>query len=103
LRFLVSESIFEWVDSLEEVLMSIRLLVAAAAVIAVPMAVMGQPSPTTTAKRKQAPERRFCVVDNDPGNRLRRISRCYTKVEYDAMRADSRRAIDRIQTMRPSY
>jgi hypothetical protein len=43
------------------------------------------------------------VVDNDPGNRLRRISRCYTKVEYDAMRADSRRAIDRIQTMRPSY
>ncbi|MEA3042410.1 MAG: hypothetical protein QOH47_248 [Sphingomonadales bacterium] len=83
--------------------MSIRLLVAAAAVIAVPMAVMGQPSPTTTAKRKQAPERRFCVVDNDPGNRLRRISRCYTKVEYDAMRADSRRAIDRIQTMRPSY
>jgi len=83
--------------------MSIRLLVAAAAVIAVPMAVMGQPTTTPTAKRKQPPERRFCVVDNDPSNRLRRISRCYTKVEYAAMRADSRRAIDRIQTMRPSY
>lgn len=83
--------------------MSIRLLVAAAAVIVVPMAVVGQPTTAPTAKRKQPPERRFCVVDNDPSNRLRRVSRCYTKVEYDAMRADSRRTIDRIQTMRPSY
>jgi hypothetical protein len=82
--------------------MSIRLLVAVAAVIAVPVAVMGQSSTTATAKRKQPPERRFCVIDNDPGNRLRRISRCYTKAEHDTMKADSRRAIDRIQTMRPS-
>ncbi len=82
--------------------MSIRLFVAAAAVIAVPMAVMGQPA-ATTKRKEQASERRYCVVDNDPGNRLRRISRCYTKAERDAMRLESRRTIDRIQTARPSY
>jgi hypothetical protein len=79
--------------------MSVRLLVAAAAVIAAPMAVMGQP--ITTAP-KQPSERRYCVVDNDPANRLRRISRCYTKAERDQMKQEARRNIDRIQTMRTS-
>jgi len=80
--------------------MSIRLLIGLAAAVAVPVAVMGQP--TEGSQRKQAAERRYCVVDNDPANRLRHISRCYTKAERDAMRAENRRTIDRIQTMRAS-
>jgi hypothetical protein len=84
--------------------MSIRLLIGLAAAVAVPVAVMGEPAPSSSsAPRKQAAERRHCVVDNDPANRLRRISRCYTKAERDAMKAENRRTIDRIQTMRPSY
>lgn len=80
--------------------MSIRLLIAAAAVIAVPVAVMGQqPAPPRKAKA----ERRYCEVDNDPAGRLRNIRRCYTKAERDAMKAESRRTIERIQNMRPSY
>jgi hypothetical protein len=82
--------------------MSIRLLVGLVAAIAVPVAVMGEPA-TPKARKQTASERRFCVVDNDPANRLRRISRCYTKAERDALKLDSRRTIDRIQTMRPSY
>jgi hypothetical protein len=80
--------------------MSIRLLIAAAAVIAVPVAVMGQqPAPARKAKA----ERRYCVVDNDPAGRLRSMRRCYTKAERDAMKAEAREAIDRIQTRRASY
>jgi hypothetical protein len=83
--------------------MSIRLLIGLAAAVAVPVAVMGEPTSSSSAPRKQASERRYCVVDNDPANRLRRVSRCYTKAERDAMKAENRRTIDRIQTMRPSY
>lgn len=83
--------------------MSVRLLVGLAAAVAVPVAVMGEPTTSSPSPRKQAAERRYCVVDNDPANRLRRISRCYTKAERDAMKAENRRTIDRIQTMRPSY
>jgi hypothetical protein len=78
--------------------MSIRLLIAAAAVIAVPVAVMGQ-----QPARKAKAERRYCVIDNDPAGRLRNIRRCYTKAERDAMKAEAREAIDRIQTRRASY
>lgn len=80
--------------------MSIRLLAAALAVIAVPVAVMGQqPAPA----RKQAPERRYCVIDNDPAGRLRNVRRCYTKEERAAMKQEAREAIERIQTRRASY
>ena len=80
--------------------MSIRLLIAAAAVIAVPVAVMGQ---QPTPPRKAKAERRYCVVDNDPAGRLRNIRRCYTKAERDAMKREARETIDRIQTRRASY
>lgn len=79
--------------------MSIRLLAAALAVIAVPVAVMGQqPAPARKAKA----ERRYCEVDNDPAGRLRNIRRCYTKAEREAMKQEARQAVDRIQTMKAS-
>jgi hypothetical protein len=79
--------------------MSIRLLAAALAVIAVPVAVLGQqPAPARKAKA----ERRYCEVDNDPAGRLRNIRRCYTKAEREAMKQEARQAVDRIQTMKAS-
>ena len=79
--------------------MSIRLLAAALAVVAVPVAVLAQqPAPQT----KQKVERRYCEADNDPAGRLRNVRRCYTKAERDAMRREARQTIERIQNMRAS-
>lgn len=80
--------------------MSIRLLLAALAVVAVPVVVLAQqPAP----ERKAKAERRYCVADNDPAGRLRNIRRCYTKAEHDAMKQEARKTIDLIQTRRSSY
>lgn len=77
-----------------------RLLIAAAAVVAIPMAAVGQdgdapPRPNNTAKR-------YCEAATDVASRLNNRRRCYTKAEYDAMKQEARRTIDRIQTQKAS-
>lgn len=78
-----------------------RLLIAVAAVVAIPMAAVGQdgddapPRPNNTAKR-------YCEAANDIASRLSNRRRCYTKAEYDAMKQEARRTIDRIQTQKAS-
>lgn len=79
--------------------MSIRLLLAAAAVVAVPMAVSGQ---EPTSKPRQTSERRYCSTYSDILTRLQNRRRCQTKAERDQLKQDSRQAIDKIQTMKAS-
>ena len=77
--------------------MSMRLLIAAAAVIAVPMAVMGQ---TSAPARKEAPAKRYCETYSDVQTRLAYRRRCQSKAERDAMKQEARQVVDRIQTMK---
>lgn len=77
--------------------MSIRLLIAVAAAIAVPVAVMGQ---TGAPPRKAKAERRYCETYTDVQTRLSNRRRCQTKAERDAMKHEARQVVDRIQTMK---
>ena len=59
--------------------MSIRALVAAIAVVAIPIAVSGQ-QPGETKNRA---EKKICTVDNETGSRLGRVRRCMTRRERE--------------------
>jgi hypothetical protein len=77
--------------------MSIRLFVAALAVVAVPMAVSGQqPAP----QRKAEPVKRYCEAYSDVQSRLSGRRRCQSRAERDALKQESRQVVDRIQTMK---
>ena len=80
--------------------MSLRLVVAAVAVVAVPVTLYAQaPAPLfEVAPRKS--ERRICEITSEVGSRLGRTRRCYSKSEHDAMKAESREVADRVQAMK---
>ena len=77
--------------------MSLRLVMAAIAVVAVPVALYAQaPAPVAPSKS----ERRVCESTVDIGSRLGRARRCYSKAEHDAMKAESRDVVDRVQSLK---
>jgi Ni/Co efflux regulator RcnB len=80
--------------------MSIRLLIAVAAVVAVPMAVSGQ---EPARKTKPTAERRYCQSYTDIQSRLQNRRRCQTRAERDAMKQDARQAVERIQSLKVSH
>jgi len=77
--------------------MSLRLVMAAIAVVAVPVALYAQ-APAPVAPDKS--ERRVCETTVDIGSRLARARRCYSKAEHDAMKAESREVVDRVQALK---
>lgn len=79
--------------------MSIRLLLAALAVVAVPVAVLGQ-QPAPDPNRKPWPERRYCEVYNHIGSRLEKARRCYSKAQRDQMRYEARQATEHAQIIK---
>ncbi len=80
--------------------MSLRLVLAAAAVVAVPVALYAQ-APTEVAPVASAKsERRICEATVEIGSRLSRARRCYSKAEHDAMKAESRAVVDRVQALK---
>lgn len=78
--------------------MYIRLLIAAAAVVAIPMAAVGQDR--AAPRRTNDTAKRYCEANTDIASRLNNRRRCFTKAEYDAMKQEARRTVDRIQTMK---
>jgi hypothetical protein len=78
--------------------MSIRLLIAAAAVVAIPMAAIGQDR--DTSPRRNSTAKRYCEANSDIASRLNNRRRCFTKAEYDAMKMEARQTVDRIQNMK---
>ena len=78
--------------------MYLRALAAALAVIAVPIAVQGAEGPRQTTNPQA---KRTCEVDVPTGSRLGGVRRCRTAAERDEARQESRRVVDRIQSMKP--
>lgn len=77
--------------------MSIRALVAAFAVVAIPIAVSGQ---QPAGGSNNSAEKRICTVHNVTGSRLGRVRRCMTQREREEYRKEmetdiSRQQIDR--------
>lgn len=80
--------------------MSIRLFVAALAVVAVPMAVSGQ-QPSTQRKAPTV-TKRVCEAYSDVYSRLSGRRRCQSAAEREALKQESRQVVDRIQTLKTS-
>jgi len=73
-------------------------VVAAIAVVAIPMAVQGaegqnQPAPT---------EKRICDTNVPTGSRLGGVRRCRTEREREEAKQEARTTVDRIQAMKPT-
>jgi hypothetical protein len=74
-----------------------RALLAAIAIVAVPIAVQGaEPNSAPRAPRVK----RTCEVTAEVGSRIRSIRRCRSADERDQSKQEARRTVDRIQAMK---
>jgi hypothetical protein len=78
--------------------MKYRAIVAALAVVLVPIAVTG-----AEAQRKaDGVEKKICTVSGRTGSRLGGTTRCTTRAEREQDKAEARRTVDRIQAFKPT-
>jgi hypothetical protein len=71
--------------------------IAVAAVIAMPIAVQGEPAPS-----KAPSARRVCTVQSTLGTRLGNTRRCRTEEEREKEQQEGRQVAERIQAFRPT-
>ena len=81
--------------------MSVRALLAAIAVISVPIAVNGAEPPTP--QKPPAKEKRTCTVRPEIGSRVNSVRTCLTAAEREQRRQEERRVIDRMQANKVSF
>jgi hypothetical protein len=81
-------------------LVIIRAFVAAAAVIAIPMTVVGAQQPGQAKSRYST--KRVCDVAIPTGSRLGGIRRCRSAAERDLAKQEARQVVDRIQMFKPT-
>jgi hypothetical protein len=80
--------------------MSARALIAALAVVAVPIAVNGA-EPQTASPRAQP--KRVCEAHPEIGSRIRTIRSCRSAAELEARKQESRQVIDKVQSLKVSF
>ena len=73
------------------------IALAAAAVVAVPIAVQGEPVPA-----KAPAVRRICTVTPTLGSRVNNVRRCRSQEEYEQEKQEARQVVDRVQAMKPT-
>jgi len=83
-----------------EVVVIIRTLIAAIAVIAIPMAVVGAQAPATNKGSHST--KKVCDVAQPTGSRLGGVRRCRTPAEREEAKQEARQTVDRIQSMKPT-
>ena len=83
--------------------MSVRALLAAAAVIAAPIAVNGA-EPQPQPQQKPDPQaKRTCNVRAEIGSRINTVRTCRNAAEREAARQEQRQVIDRVQANKVSF
>lgn len=75
--------------------MWVRTLIAAAAVVAIPVAVIGARPP---AKASKDSTRKICEVRGNTGSRLGAVRVCRTRAEWQEVKAEERATIERTQS-----
>ena len=81
--------------------MSVRALLAAIAVISVPIAVQGAEPQTQPTQNPQT--KKVCTVRTEIGSRLNRVRSCMTAAERESEKQDQRRVMERVQANRVSF
>lgn len=74
--------------------MKLSLIAAAIAVVAIPLTVQVAEGQT------QPKEKRYCEVNHTIGSRLGAVRVCRTKAERDAVKAEGRATVDRVQSQK---
>ena len=82
--------------------MSVRALLAALAVVSVPIAVNGA-EPQSAQQKVNPQTKRTCVMRPEPGSRINTVRVCRSAAETEQMRQEQRRVIDRIQTQKVTF
>lgn len=82
--------------------MSVRALIAALAVVSVPIAVQGA-EPRTQAQKPNPEAKRTCRVRSEIGSRVNNVRTCQTRAEREASRQEQRKVIDRVQANKVSF
>lgn len=82
--------------------MSVKLTAIAAvlAVVAVPIAVQGEPAPASAPAK--ANSRRICTVTPTLGSRVNNVRRCRSQEEYEQEKQEARQVVDRVQAFKPT-
>lgn len=75
--------------------MWVRTLIAAAAVVVIPVAVIGARPP---AKAPKDSSRKICEVRGNTGSRLGAVRVCRTRAEWQEVKAEERATIERTQS-----
>ena len=83
--------------------MSLRALLAAAAVVSLPIAVQGAEPPASQRQKAKDQTKRTCNVRAEIGSRIKTVRTCRTAAETEALRQEHRRTIDRVQTNKVSF
>jgi hypothetical protein len=76
-------------------------LLAALAVVAIPIAAYGAAQPAD--KSDDYYTKKVCEVTTPTGSRLGGTRRCRTQAELDQNRAETKQVIERVQTMKPTF
>lgn len=75
--------------------MLIRIMVAAAAVVAIPIAVVG----AEPARKASNPStKKICEIRDTTGSRLGAVRICRTKAEWAETKAEERAVLERVQS-----
>ena len=77
----------------------VRASLAALAVVAVPIAVQGEPAPS---QRPDPRTTKICEVNTTIGSRLGGVRRCRTREEREQAKQEARQTVDRIQAFKPT-
>lgn len=75
-----------------------RVLLLSLALTAVPITAFAAAEPTQ--KGKDYYTRKICKVERPAGSRLGGVRRCMTQAEYDREKAEDRKVVERIQSMK---
>ena len=79
--------------------MIVRALLAAAAVVAVPIAVQGS---EPASQRPDYSQTKICEVKQPTGSRLGGVRRCRTQREREIEQQEARQIVDRVQAFKPT-
>jgi hypothetical protein len=81
--------------------MKLALLAPVALVLLLPSAAAGAPVPGDAKHPESYYTKKICRSEPSIGSRLSTTSQCMTQAEWDQLRMEQRRTVDRIQAFKP--
>jgi len=81
--------------------MKLNVFVPVAMALSLPAAAAGAPVPGDAKHPESYYTKKICRSEETIGSRLTTTTRCMTQLEWDQLRMEQRRTVDRIQAFKP--